>query len=154
MATVDYMLLADTATVAENKLYIHGAGWDSILAATFPVEQPLISVVLRVRVPWAETNLPHEIELDVLDQDGSSIMPPDRVIKGQLNAGRPAGLPPGEDQVFPFVINLVGLKFEKPGNYVVVFSLDGLQAAESRFRIAAMSRNVTVGMAPPNPPAQ
>src|SRR5438105_15093414 len=105
MLTVDYMLLADTATVADNKLYIHGAGWDSILAATFPVEQPLMSVALRVRVPWAETNQPHEIELDVLDQDGVSIMPPNRVIKGQLNAGRSEGLPQGEDQVIPFVIN-------------------------------------------------
>lgn len=152
MATIDYMILADAATAAENKLYIHGAGWDSILAATFPVEQPLMSVALRVRIPWAETNQPHEIELDVLDQDGVSIMPPDRVIKGQLNAGRPAGLPQGEDQVFPFVINLAGLKFEKPGNYVIVFRLDGLKAAESRFRMAAMSLNVKVGMARPNPP--
>lgn len=148
MATVDYMLLADAATVADNKLYIHGAGWDSILAAAFPVEQPLISVALRVRVPWAETNQPHEIEMDVLDQDGASILPPDRVLKGQINAGRPVGLPPGEDQVLPFVLNLTGLKFEKPGNYVIVFRVDGLTAAEARFRIAAIALNVTVGMAP------
>ena len=150
MATVDYMVLADAATAADGKLYIHGAGWDSILAAAFPVEQPSMSVALRVRVPWAETNQPHEIELDVLDQDGASIVPPDRAIKGQLNAGRPVELPQGEDQVLSFVLNLVSLKFEKPGNYVIIFMLDGLKAAEARFRMAMMSLNVTVGMAPPD----
>lgn len=154
MATIDYMVLADAATAADSKLYIHGAGWDTILSASFPVQHPQMSVALLVRVPWSETNQPHEVELDILDEDGVSILSPERVLKGQLNVGRPAGLPPGEDQVFPLVLNIAGLVFEKPGNYIIIFRLDRTEAARARFKVAVPSFNVTMGIAPPIPPPQ
>ncbi len=147
MATVDYMVLADTATAAEGKLYIHGAGWDSIASASFPVQHPHMSVAFLVRVLWSETNQPHEIELDVLDQDGASILPADRVLKGRLNVGRPVELPQGEDQIFPFVLNVAGLQIEKPGSYVIAFRIDGMEVARSRFRVVPLSLNVTLGAA-------
>lgn len=153
MAMVDYMVLADAATAAEGKLYIHGAGWDTIFAASFPYQLPQISVAIRVRVPWNETNQAHKIELDVLDQDGVSIVPEDRLLKGDLSAGRPLQLPQGEDQTFSFVINLAGLQFDKPGNYIVVFRLDEQEVARSPFRIVVPTLNVSMAAPSATPPA-
>lgn len=152
MVTVDYMLLADAAAAAEGKLYIHGAGWDSILAASFPFQHPQISVVLLLRVPWADTNEPHRIEIDVLDQDGKSVLPEDGAMKGNLNAGRPVNISPGEDQVFPVVLNIGNLQFEKEGSYVIVFKVDGAESARTRFRVRMLSFNLSMSAAPPGPP--
>jgi hypothetical protein len=59
---VDYLVLADAAAAVEGKHYIHGAGWDRLLAPSFPVTHPLMSVAIRFRIGWTETNQPHEVE--------------------------------------------------------------------------------------------
>lgn len=136
---VDYLVLADAAAAADGKHYIHGAGWDTIFAGSFPVQHPTTSAAVRLRIPWTATNQPHGLELDVIDADGASILPnPPGLIKGDINVGRPAHLSPGDDQVVCLVFNLLGLRFEGPGTYSVVFRIDGSEEARQPFRLAQL----------------
>jgi hypothetical protein len=136
---VGYMVLAD-ATAAENgKHYIHGGGWDRIFAATFPVIHSSLSVALQLRVPWHDTNQRHELELDVVDADGQSILPtPPGLPRGTVTVGRPPDLEEGDDQNLPLVFTITQLRFERAGTYAVLVRIDGMEAARSAFRVVDM----------------
>ena len=139
MLRVDYLVLAEAATAVEGRNYIHGAGWDTLFAASFPALHPLMSVALRLRIPWADTNRPYAMELDVVDADGRSILAnPPGPPHGTVNVGRPAHVEPGNDQVLCLAFNLVGLRFEAAGTYAVIFRLEGDEAARSPFHLAPM----------------
>ena len=136
---VDYVVLADAAATADGKHYIHGAGWDTIYAAAFPVQHPLLAVAIRLRVPWTATNQPHSLELDIVDEDGHSVLPePPGVLKAEINVGRPAQLEPAQDQVVPLTFNLRSLTFEMQGSYSVLVRIDGSEEGRSRFRVAGL----------------
>lgn len=136
----DYMILADAAAAENGKLYIHGAGWDRIFGTSFPITHALMAVAVRLRVPWSDTNQKHGIELDILDEDGNSILPtPPGTLRGEINVGRPPNLEPGSDQVIPLAFSLVSVKFEKPGVYAVVLRIDSLDALRSPFTVMAVN---------------
>ncbi len=136
MLQVDYLVLADAAAAAEGKHYIHGAGWDTLVAPAFPVIHPALSVAVRVRVPWSDTNLRHLLELDLIDADGQSILHnPPGVIRAPITMGRPAQVAPGSDQVLPLVFNLHGLQFRQAGTYLVVLRLEGRDVARAPFQV-------------------
>lgn len=140
---VDYLVLADAAAASEGKHYIHGAGWDTLFVASFPVLHPLVSVAVRLRVPWTETNQPHTIELDVVDEDGRSILPdPPGTMNGTIDVGRPPYLREGTDQVFPLVMNIQGLRFSQAGTYAVLLRVDRFEAARSTFRVVPISQTM------------
>ncbi|MHB8646775.1 MAG: DUF6941 family protein [Thermomicrobiales bacterium] len=150
----DYLVLADAATEAAGKLYIHGAGWDNVLTQTLPTALTAAVAVL-IRIPWAETNVEHTIGLDIHDADGRSILPKDPgPLRGKLNVGRPANIEVGEDQVLPFAIGLNGTAIERIGRYVVVLELDGKEAARAPFRVKQTQISQTVpGEQAEEPPA-
>lgn len=136
MLKVDYLVLADAAAAADGKHYIHGAGWEYLYVASFPVSQPMISVAIRLRIPWEDTNYPHNLELDVVDADGQSILPQlPGPIRGPITVGRPPAIEVGADQVACLVINLMGLEFTRRGAYVVVLRIEGTDASRAPFRV-------------------
>lgn len=142
---VDYMVLADAVASAEGKLYIHGAGWDNVLTPVFPATLTA-SVGILLRAPWAETNEPHILELDIHDEDGRSILPnPPGPLRGQIDVGRPANLAPGDDQIVPLAISLNGTSIVRAGRYVILLHLDGQEATRIPFRICQMRVLQTVG---------
>jgi len=133
---VDYLVLADWAAVAEGKHYIQGAGWDTLFAQSFPVVHQAMSVAVRVRVPWTDTNVQHVLELDIIDADGRSILPePPGTLRAPLTMGRPAHTPPGNDQVAPLVFNLHRVQFAAPGAYAMVLRVEGHDVARSPFQV-------------------
>ncbi len=135
--TVDYMVLADAVAAVQGKHFIHGAGWDTITGLSFPVIHPSMGVAVRLRVPWAATNRPHDLELDVVDEEGQSIFAtPPGPLQATIIAGRPPHLAPGQDQVLPLALNLNGLKFERAGIYAVVLRLDGREVMRSSFKVS------------------
>src|SRR5437867_5681011 len=122
---LDYLVLADAATAAEGKLYIHGAGWDRVLAREWPAA-PAMAAAVRLRIPWTDTNQPHALELDIVNEDGLSILPiPPGPFQGTINMGRPPIVQPGDDQFLPLAFHLNGVKFERAGVYVVLLRIDG-----------------------------
>jgi hypothetical protein len=136
MIQVDYFVLADAVAAVGGKHYIHGAGWDTLTSSGFPTVHPAMGAAVRLRIPWHDTNLPVEIELDVLDADGRSILPnPPGVPRGTLNVGRPPELPMGDDQVLQLSFPLTNLRFASAGRYVVSFRLAGEVVARAPFRV-------------------
>lgn len=127
MIQVDSMLLADAAVVAEGKFYIHGAAWDTVLVAAFPVVQPTLTVPVLLRVPWNDANnVAQMLELDVVNADGASILPvPPGPVRGPITVGRPPQSQPGDDLLIPLVFTLAGIRFEQPGTYVITMSVEG-----------------------------
>jgi hypothetical protein len=106
------MMLADSAQVADGRLYILGGGVSEI----GPGAQP-IAIAVLVDVPWDRANIAHEWRFELLDEDGGPVLYDDQPISvtGNFEAGRPAGLPAGTPISVPMAINFGALPIA-PGN--------------------------------------
>jgi hypothetical protein len=115
------MLLADSAQVAEGKLYVMGGG----LTVVGPRPQPL-AVALVIAVPWDRANVTHHWMLELLDEDGHPVPSDDRpvVVRGRFEAGRPAGLRPGTALSVPLAISFPTLPLTPGQSYVWQFRID------------------------------
>jgi hypothetical protein len=125
------MLLCDHVAVSEGKLYINGAGWSQVPAAT-PFTGGL---AVKLEVPWDQTNVPHEINLRLVDEDGHAITNDnDEPIGAQakLEVGRPPGLRHGVALDAPLAVNFPGLVL-KPGGYRWELLVDGVIEADVTF---------------------
>ena len=122
------VLLCDHAAVADGKLYINGGGI-SIMGSNVVG----MSVALLVFVPWTDANRPIPLELTLQNQDGQPVVVDGHQLRtdGQLEVGRPAGVPPGTDIEWPFVFNVAGLRLT-PGRYEWRLQLDGQSREEWR----------------------
>ena len=142
--------LADSVVVAEGKLYVQGAGWDAIIAGTFPVRHPRLGVGVLLRVPWTATNQMHKFSVKIVDQDENKIVLggapagsdiPDgkvREIVGQFNLGRPPFLTQGDSQIVPIALNIDGIEFDMPNTYSVVVAVDDEDLRRLPIRVRSM----------------
>ena len=142
--------LADSVTVADGKLYVQGAGWNSISASTFPAHHDRIGVGVLIHVPYAATNQMHTLEVGLQDFDNHPLpigdVPPSEAapegklykLGGQFNVGRPPMLPVGDEQIVPIALNINGMRFDTPGPYSVVVSIDGAEMRRLAFRVQAI----------------
>jgi hypothetical protein len=131
---VDYLILADSVAVAEGKHYIHGGGWDTLFAFSFPALHPVLGVAARLRVPSEEIGQQLAVEVDVQGGEvGGSILP--EPLRGIVNAERPPHLPLGSDLLLHLALSLTNLQFESPGPYNIVLRIDGQPLAESQFNV-------------------
>src|SRR5262245_56786612 len=113
-----------------NKLYVLGGGWDVLTVnTTFPITQHL-ALALSIRVPWVETNTKHNFELEIQHDDGPSVAK----IAGQVEVGRPPGIPAGTDQRSQIAAD-IQLKLDKPGVYAIVVRLEGEEKRRTSFRV-------------------
>lgn len=139
MIQVDYLVLADAAVVSEGKQYIHGAGWDSLYAASVPVTHPVLGMAVRIRVPWNDTNQPMQLELDIVDADETSIfIDPAARPRATLTAGRPPHLLDGQDQVIPLAFQFLGITFQRFGTYTAIVRINGSDEARSKFYVRTL----------------
>lgn len=116
------MLLADGAQVADRKLFILGGG----LTTIGPRPQP-IALAIRLLIPWNRANISHEWLIELLDEDGQPIMAGDKPlqIRGNVTAGRPAGVRPGTPLPVPVAINLGSVKLTAAKRFAFQLSIDG-----------------------------
>ena len=115
------MLLADSAQVADRKLYVLGGG----LSVIGPRPQPM-GVAIRIEVPWDRANTPHQWRLDLLDEDGHPVMLNEQplVVHGRFEAGRPAGLQAGTPLSVPLAITFPSLPVIPGRSYAWQLSID------------------------------
>lgn len=125
---VEWLILADAATVVGEKLYLLGGGWDRLTVTKPPPVPHQMAVAASFRVPWNETNQKHRFELEICDVDGISLFK----FGGTFEVGRPAGLPQGQSQRSQIAVN-IGLVFKKLGAYVIVGRVDDHAESEARF---------------------
>ena len=116
---IQVAVLCDSAADYQGKLCILGT-FDTIFTAQMPAVHPQCSIALRMTFSKAEEGK-HQINLNFVDEDGKSIMPPIPITVEVM-------VP--EDSIFlsrNFLINIQQLKFEKPGLYSIDIAVDGRQ---------------------------
>ena len=114
---VELFALCDAATDYGGKLNLLGA-FDSIWAKQFPVAHPHCAIALRVRFERIEDGT-HRVRIGIMDEDGKPVVP---TIEGSVVVKCPPNL---LTVCANLVLNINGLKFEKPGRYAVDLALDG-----------------------------
>lgn len=112
---VEWLIIADAAQVVGGKLYLLGGGYDRVMLPKTPPAPHSMSVAVSFRVPWNETNVKHNFELEILDGDGHKIFGG----SGQFEVGRAPGILPGQDQRTQLAMN-IGWQVEKLGSYEAV----------------------------------
>lgn len=127
-----HLLLADAAQVdPSGKVHLLGAGWSVTTSPTAPQ-----AVVAFIRVPWDRTNVPLDVSMELVDDDGRPVLlpgPPEGELapimdfRTQLEVGRPAGVAPGTPIGSSFAVNLQPMPLP-PGRYSW-----RLEVAEGRF---------------------
>jgi len=129
---IEWLILADSAEVVGNKLYLLGGGWDAITVhGTFPAVQPC-AVAAAYRVPWSETNVARAVEIEIVDEDGVSWAK----VTGQVQAGRPPNVPRGDDQRIQFAVRL-NLQVEGPGGHVMIGRIEDRPDHRVPFNVVA-----------------
>ena len=143
------MLLADSAQVADRKLYVLGGG----VSVIGPRPQPM-GVAIRIEVPWDRANVPHQWRLDLLDEDGHPVMINEQplVVHGRFEAGRPAGLKAGTPLSVPLAITFPTLPVQPGNSYTWQLSIDEATHVDWRqsFHVRAVPTRPTT---PPPKPA-
>lgn len=134
---VEWIILADSAQVVGNKLYLLGGGWDVLSSQRGLPFQQRCSVAVSIKVPWNETNQKHGFEIEMLSEDEQTEEPRSMMkAAGQFEVGRPAGIPSGQDQRVQLAMDMI-LKIESAGPKIVVARIDGAEARRTRFYVIA-----------------
>ncbi len=63
-------MLADAATVADGKVYVHGGGWNAIIAPEIPTAHPSLALVMAFQLDWHEGNENLAIVIELVNEDG------------------------------------------------------------------------------------
>jgi hypothetical protein len=115
------LLLADSAQVADGRLFILGGG----LGEVGPGPQPM-AIAMLLDVPWDQANAAHDWKFELLDEDGTPVLYDDQpiLVGGQFEAGRPDGLAPGTPIPVPLAINFTALPVEPGRRYVWRLAID------------------------------
>jgi hypothetical protein len=115
------LLLADSAQVADGRLFILGGG----LSEVGPGPQPM-AIAMLLDVPWDQANATHDWKFELLDEDGTPVLYDDQpiLVGGQFEAGRPDGLAPGTPIPVPLAINFTALPVEPGRRYVWRLAID------------------------------
>jgi hypothetical protein len=137
---IEWLILADSAQVVGNKLYLMGGGWDRLnVNKDFPFDQRC-AIAVAIKIPWNETNTKHVFEIEVLGEDPATEEPKSIAkIGGQFEVGRPAGIAAGQEQRIQMAIDM-GLRFEGPGIKTVIARVDGNELRRLLFTVIAMKK--------------
>jgi hypothetical protein len=140
------MLMADSAQVADRKLYILGGGITILPARPAPT-----AIAMIIQCPWDQANLRHTWRLELLDEDFSPVMAADRpiLVGGEFEAGRPAGVTPGVSLDVPLAINFAALPLQAGRRYTWRLSID--DNSEPDWRVGFSVREAAQPKAPPAP---
>jgi hypothetical protein len=114
---VEVFAVCDAATDSNGKLNMLGA-FDRIGGRQFPLVHPHCAIALRMRFDRIEEGN-HRVKLSLIDADGSAVIPP---IDGNIGIRFPET---ASSVCANMVLNMNGLKFEKPGPYSIELALDG-----------------------------
>ena len=100
------LMLAESAQVAESKLFILGGGITTISATPAP-----LAIAAKIDVPWDRADRLHDWKLELLDADGMPVLINDLpvLVQGQFQVNRTDGLQPGTPLPMPLAVNFSGL---------------------------------------------
>lgn len=129
---VEWIIMADSAEVVNGKLYLMGGGWNRLVVnQPFPFQQ-VISIAVSFSVGWDETNMRQPMEIRIEDMEGKQVAR----VNGEIEAGRPRGITPGETQRVQLAFKLP-LRFEKTDTFSVSAYIAEEMAGRTSFTIAS-----------------
>jgi len=137
---VEVFALCDAATDSGGKLNILGA-FDRINGRQFPLTHPHCAIALRVRFDRIEEGN-HRVKMSLVDADGQSIVPG---LDGNIAIKFPGDV---HSVCANVVLNINGLKFDKPGQYSIDLALDGRHEKSLPINVVEIPMNAAPG-APP-----
>ena len=120
------MLIADSAQVADGKLYILGGGW----SVTGPEPVPS-AVAIKVAVDWHEFNSPHHWELILEDADGKLVQfeTPEGTqtieVRGDFSTTTPDDVPQGTPVDVPIAVNFGPIPLAPASRFTWRLVIDG-----------------------------
>jgi hypothetical protein len=123
-------LLADAATVAEGKLYIHGGGWDSINGASLPLSYPSFALVLVMDLKVTELT-GDAFEIVLVDDQDSRIL----TVTGHLDTDGPDKFPRNESVSTPLAVTFPGVVFQRTGVYAFKVFVAGKHVHSLNFSV-------------------
>ena len=126
-----FLLLCDFAQVSQGKLYITGGGWNIHRRPG----QMLIGLAVKLTADWNDANRPLDMVIRLVNEDGVPVAQGDKPleIKGKVEFGRPAGIPPASQLVAVAGFN-VGIALA-PGGYRWELLINGEQLAVESFTV-------------------
>lgn len=113
---IEIFALCDAAADYGGKLNLLGT-FDSIRTMQCPVAHPHCAVALRVRFERIEEG-DHPVRICIVDEDGKAIGPS---VDGNISIKCPPQL---LSVCANMVLNINGMKFEKPGRYSIDLAID------------------------------
>jgi hypothetical protein len=134
---IDCFLIADSAQVADGKLYVLGGGWERLTVPNIPVSRN-IDIATRVIVSWTETNRPLTFELQLVTEDGEALLNP--AATPSVTVGRPVHLREGSDQAVPLVLKVNGVSLKQAGRYAFILTYGGEEVARTAFEVVIGKR--------------
>jgi hypothetical protein len=141
------LLIADHAESVNGKLYVSGGCWNVLFASQFPTVHPHLTVAAALHVNWEATNQRHRLELELHDGDGHPLLP--EPVQGTFEAGRAAGMRPGDETIMVVAFNFNGLAIESEGAYAFVLSVDGTEMGRFGFRAVHAPATAVTGSGAP-----
>jgi hypothetical protein len=120
------MLLADSAQVADGKLYILGGGWSVVGPDPMPM-----AVAVKVSVDSHEFNISHHWELFLEDADGQQVgfETPDGPhfieVRGDFSTTTPPDVPVGTPVEVPIAVNFGPIPLVGNSRYTWRVVIDG-----------------------------
>lgn len=106
--------LADhAATPPDGKFYVSGGGIHNMgMPTPGPIAAPLF-LMIRLAIPYHDTNQPHHLRLRLLDEDRQPVGQDPLVNFENLEVGRAPGTRPGDENSINVVIGLTGYPIER-----------------------------------------
>lgn len=140
MPTIEYVTLANHVEAVNGLLSMLGAGWTDIHAPVNPegqVGNAHFGIAISFLIGWNDTNQRFPVEVTIVHEDGGE---PLIRAEGQIEQGRPPGLPPGSDLRSVIAIN-ADVQFPRPGGYEVRVQIPE-QTKSVAFRVVFPQRQV------------
>lgn len=111
--------LADYAQADQaGKVNAIGFGWTTIASPLGP-----FAVVVLIDFEWTESNVPHDVQCELLNEDGAPVITPGPLgpqpvqFGARVETGRPPGAIHGTGQRTPLAINIGAGMALDPGRY-------------------------------------
>jgi hypothetical protein len=134
---VEWLILADSAQVIGNKLYLLGGGWDMLRVKKGPPFVQNCSIAVSVKVPWDQTNERHSFEIEIISEEQISEEPKSLAkLNGQFEVGRPPGIPRGREQRIQLAVNMA-LNIDSIGTKTVITRIDGTESKRINFNVVS-----------------
>ena len=140
-------ILCNHAEAVNNLLYISGGGISATLVppGTNPPYIVNLGIGIIVTVPWNLTGRQHEVEIQLVTEDGQQVQVPSApgstlAVHARLafNVGRPPTITIGDDQQVCLAANMPSLPFDALGKYEFIVRTDGNNERRLPFRVQPM----------------